>query len=141
MVIFLAQTTLINASTDDDKRMELEKRIELLENEVEEIRRTINIPNDDNASEYVSAVLVLIKENWFYPDDLDVRPDDFLRVSLTINRDGVISNQKILDSSGNEPFNGFALECISKTSPLPPLPDEINKETKELELRFRPHQT
>ena len=130
-----------HADSETVKRMELEKRVELLESEVKTIRQTMGSSLGNKESAYVSEVLAMIRENWFFPEDLDVRPDDFLKVSLTINRDGVISAQKILDSSGNDPFNGYALECISKTSPLPPIPDEISTNTMELELRFRPPQS
>ena len=140
MAIVLFWPVLIHANTDVEKRIELEKRVELLENEVKTIRQSIDMKGNSMESSYMSGVLEKIRENWFYPEDLDVRLDDFIQVSLIINKDGTIADQKIAESSGNEPFNGFALECISNSAPLPPIPDEINRETMELELRFRPPQ-
>ncbi|MDB4516784.1 TonB C-terminal domain-containing protein, partial [Crocinitomicaceae bacterium] len=69
-----------------------------------------------------------------------VKSDDFLRVALKIGRDGTIIDQEIMKSSGHERFNFFALECLSKSTPLPAMPVEMNKEFIELELRFRPPQ-
>jgi len=51
---------------------------------------------------------------------------------------GGITGEEIVKSSGNDQFNSYALQCISKSAPLPSIPDEIKKEYIELELRFRP---
>lgn len=128
------------SNTDAEKRLEMEKRIELLEKEVNKMRRDMESPRNDVESKYISGVLSRVRENWFFPEDLDVKSGDFLRVGLTIERDGTISAQEVVESSGNSQFNSYALEGLSKSSPLPSIPDAIDKEFIELELRFRPPQ-
>lgn len=144
MVAFIAivmfAPVFIQANSDDDKQLELERRLEQLQNEVNEIRQSLESPRDNLESNYVSKVIDQVKSNWFFPEDLDVKSDDFLRVALKIGRDGTIIDQEIMKSSGHERFNFFALECLSKSTPLPAMPVEMNKEFIELELRFRPPQ-
>lgn len=130
----------IQANTDADKHVELERRVEQLQKEVYEIRQNIESPRDNIESNYVVKVIDQVKGNWFFPEDLDVKKDDFLRVSIRIGTDGTISGQEIVTSSGNDQFNSYAFECISESTPLPAMPAEIKKEFIELELWFRPPQ-
>ncbi|MFW2367168.1 MAG: energy transducer TonB [Desulforhopalus sp.] len=139
IVIVMFASFAIQANSDD-KQLELERRLEQLQSEVNEIRQSLESPRDNLESHYVSKVIAQVKNNWFFPDDLDVKSDDFLRVALTIGRDGTIIGQEIMKSSGHDRFNFYALECISKSSPLPVMPVEMDKEFIELELRFRPPQ-
>ena len=139
IVIVMFASFSIQANSDD-KQLELERRLEQLQSEVNEIRQSLESPRDNLESHYVSKVIAQVKNNWFFPDDLDVKSDDFLRVALTIGRDGAIIGQEIMKSSGHDRFNFYALECISKSTPLPAMPVEMDKEFIELELRFRPPQ-
>lgn len=140
IILVLACPSAGYSNTDAEKRMEMEKRIELLEKEVDKLRQDMESPRDNVESNYISGVMSQIRENWFFPEELDVTSDDFLIVALTIRRDGTINDQQVVKSSGNVQFNSYALECISKSTPLPPMPDEIAKEFIEVELRFRPPQ-
>jgi len=144
MVAFIAIVMFapvsIQANSDDDKQLELERRLEQLQNEVNEIRQSLESPRDNLESKYVSKVIDQVKSNWFFPEDLDVKSDDFLKVAIKITRDGTIADREIVSSSGNDEFNLYALECISKSLPLPPMPVEIKKKFTDLELRFRPSQ-
>ncbi len=138
IVIFAAIAS--PANSDDEKQIELERRLEQLQKEVNEIRQSLDSPRDGIESSYVFEVIDQVKNNWFFPEDLDVKTDDFLRVALKIDRDGTIIAQEIMKSSGNDRFNFYALECISNSSPLPAMPAEMKKEFIQLELRFRPPQ-
>jgi TonB family protein len=124
----------------DDKRIELERRIELLEQEVDKIRLEIASPVGTVESEYTNKVTSQVRDNWFFPEDLEVKQDDFIKVAITIGKDGTISKSEVGESSGNEQFNSYALESLEKSSPVEPIPDELGKDTMELELRFRPPQ-
>ena len=124
----------------DEKRIELERRIELLEQEVDKIRLEIASPAGTAGSEYTKKVTSQIRENWFYPEDLKVQQDDFVRVVVTIGKDGAITESEVVESSDNDQFNSYALECLETSSPVEPIPDELGKDTMELELRFRPPQ-
>ena len=81
-----------------------------------------------------------VRENWFFPEDLEVQQDDFIRVAVSIGKDGTITDSEVVESSGNGQFNSYALECLSKSSPVEPIPGELEKDAIELELRFRPPQ-
>ena len=140
MAIVMFAPVSIQANSDDDKQLELVRRLEQLQNEVNEIHQSLESPRDNLESNYVSKVIDQVKNNWFFPEDLNVKRNDFLRVALKIGRDGAIIGQEIMTSSGHDQFNSFALECISKSTPLPAMPIEMNKEFIELELRFRPPQ-
>ena len=139
IALIVAASPAIQAHADD-KRIELERRIELLEQEVSKIRRDMEAPNVTAESKYTDEVIGQVRENWFFPEDLAVQKDDFLRVAIEISEDGTFAEPEVVKSSGNEPFNSYALECLSKSTPLPPIPAEIGKDTVELELLFRPPQ-
>lgn len=138
VVIFWAP--LVVQAQADDKRIELERRIELLEQEVYKIQLEVASPAGTAGSEYTKKVTSQVRENWFFPEDLEVEQDDFIRVAVTIGKDGAITTSEVMESSGNEQFNSYALECLEKSSPVEPIPDELGKDTMELELRFRPPQ-
>ena len=140
VTLALAFPVVIHANTDADKQIELEKRVELLQKEVDKIRQDMDSPRDTIESNYLSSVMSQVKKNWFFPEDLDVTNDDFLRVAIEIRRDGTISGREIVESSGNDQFNLYAFECLEKSAPLPAMPEEMEKESIELELRFRPPQ-
>ena len=122
----------------EDKRIELERRIEVLEQEVNKLRLEIASPAGTAESEYTGKVTSQVRENWFFPEELEVQQDDFLKVAIIIDQDGVITDSQVVESSGNEQFNSYALECLAKSSPVEPIPDAIAKDTIKLELRFRP---
>ena len=140
IALVLCAPVTIQANTDNDKQIELERRVEQLQKEVDEIRQSIKSPRGNIEAEYVLSVISQVKKNWFFPEDLDVKSDDFLKVAIKITRDGTIADREIVSSSGNDQFNLYALECISKSHPLPPMPVEIKKEFTDLELRFLPSQ-
>ena len=139
MAVVIALVLCAQAQADD-KRIELERRIELLEQEVNKIRLEITTPVGTADSDYTEKVTGQVRENWFYPEDLEVTQDDFIRVAITITKDGTISESEVVESSGNDPFNSYALESLTKSSPVEPIPDVIGNDTMELELRFRPPQ-
>ena len=140
MIALILWAPLAAQAQGDDKRIELERRIELLEQEVHEIRLEIASPVGTARSEYTEKVVSQVRENWFFPEDLEVEQDDFIRVAITIGKDGAITDSEVVESSGNDQFNSYALECLTASSPVEPLPDEIGKDAMELELRFRPPQ-
>ena len=140
VIALILWAPLVAHAQADDKRIELERRIELLEQEVNKIRVEIASPVGTAGSDYTEKVTDQIRENWFFPEDLKVTHDDFIRVAITISKDGTISESEVVESSGNDPFNSYALESLTKSSPVEPIPEEIGKDVMVLELRFRPPQ-
>ncbi|MBI4686277.1 MAG: cell envelope integrity protein TolA [Nitrospirae bacterium] len=78
---------------------------------------------------YYSAVTQKIWQEWIYPDfkvsELEVV------ISIKIGKDGKILSAKIEKPSGNRLFDRSALKAVSKASPLPPPPEEM-----EIGVRF-----
>jgi TonB family protein len=140
IIALILLTPLAAEAQADEKRIELGRRIELLEQEVDKIRLEIASPVGTAESKYTDRVTSQVRENWFFPEDLAVKRADYIKVAITIGKDGAITASEVVESSGNDPFNSYALECLTKSSPVDPIPDEIGKDTMELELRFRPPQ-
>ena len=134
----LVLSCAIQANADADKQIELERRVDLLQKEVDKLRQDMDSPRGDIESDYLKSVMSQVKEHWFFPEDLEVKADDFLKVAIEIDRDGTITGQEIVESSGNERFNAYAFECLENSTPLPAMPEEMKKDSIEFELRFRP---
>ena len=127
-----------NAYADPEKQKELEKRVDHLQIEVDKLRQSIEAPRNPGEADYLSEVMERVKENWFFPEDLEVKSDEFLKVAVTIKRDGTVTDQRVVESSGNDQFNAHALESLTKSIPLPSIPAEMNREFIEVELSFKP---
>jgi len=61
-------------------------------------------------------------------------------VRIRISTTGVIEDYRIKKGSGNIYYDQSVLRAIIKASPLPPLPQGLDKEPLEAELSFKPHE-
>jgi colicin import membrane protein len=81
--------------------------------------------------EYYTKIRKEIWQQWIFPDfgqkDLEAI------IAIRIMKDGTISIQKIEKSSGNSFFDKSAIKALTKASPLPPPPYEM-----EMGVRFYP---
>ncbi|MCL4492281.1 MAG: cell envelope integrity protein TolA [Nitrospirae bacterium] len=84
-----------------------------------------------SSGDYYSAIVGKIRQQWVYPESLD--RDLEATVSIRIARDGSVTIDGIEKSSGSRLFDRSVLSAISKASPLPPPPQEM-----EIGVRFRP---
>ncbi|HEX8948661.1 MAG TPA: cell envelope integrity protein TolA [Dissulfurispiraceae bacterium] len=82
-------------------------------------------------ADYYSAIVARIRQQWVYPDSLD--RDLEAIISIRIAKDGSVTLGGIEKSSGNRLFDRSVLNAISKASPLPSPPQEM-----EIGVRFRP---
>lgn len=73
--------------------------------------------------DYYTRIRNHIWQHWIYPDT--GQKDLETIISIVIMRDGSISIQKIEKSSGNPLFDKSAIKALTKASPLPPPPYEI----------------
>jgi colicin import membrane protein len=80
---------------------------------------------------YYSKIRDEIWQEWVYPDT--GQKDLETIISIRIMKDGIVSVQKIEKSSGNPLFDSSAIKAITKASPLPPPPYEM-----EIGVRFYP---
>ena len=72
---------------------------------------------------YYGTVKRLITGNWVTPTNTDLAT----KVSFTISSNGMISNLRIVKSSGNAEFDNSVLEAIRKTTlPPPPTNETLN---------------
>lgn len=81
--------------------------------------------------DYYSMVVNKIKQQWIFPESID--KDLLAIITIRIAKDGSITINRMEKSSGNTLFDRSALRAISKASPLPPPPQEM-----EIGVRFRP---
>jgi colicin import membrane protein len=88
--------------------------------------------------QYLSAVYQKIHDNWILPDLQNW--DNALEAVLVIaiRKDGTITDSFFERKSENIYFNQFVLKAIKESSPLPPFPDQLDKNTLEIGLRFKP---
>lgn len=81
--------------------------------------------------DYISLVTTKIHRNWIYPD---ASPQNLeMTVLLRVRKDGNASVERIIKSSGNPLFDRSVQRAITKASPFPPPPQEM-----EIEARFSP---
>jgi colicin import membrane protein len=87
--------------------------------------------NQTFGGDYYSMVINKIRQQWIFPESID--KDLLAIITIKIARDGSVTIGRIEQSSGNPLFDRSALRAVSKASPLPPPPQEI-----EIGVRFRP---
>jgi TonB family protein len=83
------------------------------------------------SGDYYSVVINKIRQQWIFPESID--RDLLAIITIKIARDGSVTIGRMEQSSGNALFDRSALRAISKASPLPPPPQEM-----EMGVRFRP---
>lgn len=86
--------------------------------------------------EYYMAVGERVKSQWIYSGDKTEKLVALLGIKVA--PDGKLLLSVIEKSSGNRNFDISAINAIKKAAPLPPLPEEINKEALTMGLRFCP---
>ena len=89
-------------------------------------------------TQYLAAAHAKIQEHWVLPDLQNW--DNALEAVLviTIRKDGVVTDSFFEKKSDNIYFNQFVLKAVKESSPLPPFPDRLDKNTLEIGLRFKP---
>lgn len=96
------------------------------------------IEPDFYMKQYLSAVYQKIHDHWVLPDLQNW--DNALEAVLiiTIRKDGFVTDSFFERKSDNIYFNQFVLKALKEASPLPPFPDQLDKSTLEIGLRFKP---
>jgi colicin import membrane protein len=82
--------------------------------------------------QYYSTITKEIWSQWVYPPSIGEKDMEAI-IAIKILRDGTTIIQKVEKSSGNSLFDRSALKALSKASPLPPPPYEM-----EIGVRFYP---
>ena len=96
------------------------------------------IEPDFYMKQYLSAVYQKIHDHWVLPDLQNW--DNALEAVLIIiiRKDGFVTDSFFERKSDNIYFNQFVLKALKEASPLPSFPDQLDKSTLEIGLRFKP---
>lgn len=82
-------------------------------------------------NDYYALIVNMIRRQWVYPEIFKGNLEAI--VSIKILSDGSVKIDRVEKSSGNPLFDRYALRALSKASPLPPPPKEL-----EVGIRFNP---
>jgi TonB family protein len=88
-----------------------------------------------NYSYYLNILLNKIGQNWNNP----YRNKDVILKSIVyfeVKEDGLITNIRIEDDSGDEVYNESTLRAVALTKKLPPLPQEFSDDYLKVHLEF-----
>ena len=100
--------------------------------------RGTGVEPDFYMKQYYSAVYQKIHDHWVLPDLQNW--DNALEavLSITIGRDGTVTDSHFERKSANIYFNQFVLKAVKEASPMPPFPNQLMDNTIEIGLRFKP---
>ena len=100
--------------------------------------RGTGIEPDFYMKQYLSAVYQKIHDHWILPDLQNW--DNALEAILVIviRKNGAVTDSFFEKKSDNIYFNQFVLKALKESSPLPPFPDQLEEDTLEIGLRFKP---
>lgn len=88
---------------------------------------------------YLVEIAMIIRQNWlFTPQLIRERGDVKAYVAMTIQPDGSVSNIVFDRKSVSEYFNDTVFKAIEKSSPLPPVPEEVSRRALKIGLVFTP---
>ncbi|MGB9735845.1 MAG: energy transducer TonB [bacterium] len=95
------------------------------------------LPSGSIADEYYSVIWQKIHDAWLVPSSMAASSYGYETiVSITINRDGSISNLSVEKSSGNVYFDQTAIRAIKRASPLPPFPPSWLQKSINIGIKF-----
>ena len=100
--------------------------------------RGTGIEPDFYLKQYYAAVLQKIHDNWVLPDLQNWDNSLEAVLVITIRKDGTITNNFFERKSDNIYFNQFVLKAVNDSSPLPPFPAQLDEDSLEIGLRFKP---
>ena len=100
--------------------------------------RGTGIEPDFYMKQYLATFYQKIHEHWVLPDLQNWDNSLEAVLVITIRRDGVVTNSFFEKKSDNIYFNQFVLKALKDAAPLPPFPDQLQENSFEIGLRFKP---
>ena len=88
--------------------------------------------------QYLATVYQKIHEHWVLPDLQNWDNSLEAVLVIVIQRDGTVAKSYFERKSDNIYFNQFVLKAVKDAAPLPPFPDQLQENTFEIGLRFKP---
>ncbi len=88
---------------------------------------------------YLLEVVTIIRQNWsFTPQLIREKGDVKAYVALTIEPGGRVSGITLDKGSLSDYFNDTVIKAIEKSSPLPPVPEDVGSGSMRIGLVFTP---
>jgi colicin import membrane protein len=100
--------------------------------------RGTGIEPDFYMKQYLATVYQKIHDHWVLPELQNWDNSLEAVLVITIRRDGVVTDSFFEKKSKNIYFNQFVLKALKDAAPLPPFPDQLEENTFEIGLRFKP---
>jgi colicin import membrane protein len=90
-------------------------------------------------SQYQAAIASRLQRFWALPEYKKWDPSLTAIIVVTINQEGVITNQFFEKHSGDKVFDQFVEKTLHDAAPLPPIPAALRKSQYEFGFRFSPN--
>ena len=90
--------------------------------------------SQDLGRTYLLAALRQVKENFKPPIKSSTM---FCRIKFIIQKNGQITNITIVQSTGTDAYDQYAVNALERTRQLPPLYDGLRKNLIEAEFTFK----
>lgn len=88
-----------------------------------------------DARRYFGDIMSWLNQHKHYPPELKKKKTQgVVTVQFSIDRNGVLLSSTILKSSGHPKLDESALKMLQDASPLPPIPDWMDRETLKLSI-------
>ncbi len=100
--------------------------------------RGTGIEPDFYMKQYLSTVYQKIHDHWVLPDLQNWDNSLEAVLVIVIQREGTVAKSYFERKSDNIYFNQFVLKAVKDAAPLPPFPDQLQENTFEIGLRFKP---
>jgi protein TonB len=84
---------------------------------------------------YAALLMERVSQKWNTGGLEGVRPSAI--VGVEILRNGSIRNPRVIQTSGNYQLDTSALRAVTEAAPLPPLPQEYEKDVLNVEFKFQ----
>jgi TonB family protein len=130
--------------TDNDGKPDIIEHYDaagiVVKHQGEEFREEITLPLDSvdpRFKDYLEVLRDRILEVWDYPDGAEPGLRGKVKLKFSIERDGSVSQVKVLKSSGYRVLDKGALEAIRRGSPFLPLPPEFKTNRLIIKGGFR----
>ena len=85
-----------------------------------------------------SRVHARISPHWILPEHQDWDKNLAALIIIKIKADGTVTSTWFEKNSGNTRFDQYVKKAVDRSSPLPPLPQELGKSSEEIGVTFTP---